>query len=35
VIRAWAGRLVRKYLVLPDPDPQLSRLDLFDLPAGQ
>jgi len=33
-MRTWVSRFVRAYLILPDPDPQLSRLDLLDLPSG-
>jgi hypothetical protein len=34
-MRAWLDRFVRTHLILDDPDPQPSRLDLLDRPTGQ
>lgn len=33
-MRAWVDRFIRTHLIVDDPDPQPSHLDLLDLPAG-
>ena len=31
----WLRAFIAKHIIDTDPNPQLSRLDLLDLPAGQ